>query len=80
MPRPAEDRAADRQLVVDLIPKLRAARADLRTAIKALPARAQRNAGQQRDALIMRTLALLVQAVLAMLGATVTADRDPTED
>lgn len=80
MPRPAEDRAADRQLVVDLIPKLRAARADLRTAIKALPARAQRNAGQQRDALIMRTLALLVQTVLAMLGATITADRDPTED
>lgn len=79
MPRPAEDRAADRQLVVDLIPELRAARTDLRAAIKNLPAKAQRNANQQRDAVVMRTLALLVQVVLAMLGSTRPTDRDATE-
>lgn len=71
--------AGDKTKAVELVIDLRAARADLRTGIKALPAPAARTAAQRRDVLVMRTCALLVQAVLVILGSATTADRDATE-
>lgn len=71
--------AADRTLVTGLIPDLRSARRDLRDALKALPAPAARTAAQRRDALIMRTSCLLIQAQLVQLGAATAADRETTE-
>jgi len=80
MPRRTPDTvAADRALVAGLIPDLRGARRDLRDAIKALPAPAARTAAQRRDALIMRTAALLIQSQLTQLGVASPADRDTTE-
>lgn len=77
--RTREDAEADRATVVGLVRDLRDARRDLRTAIKALPAPADRNAAQKRDALMMRTSALLIQAQLVQLGVAGPGDRDTTE-
>ena len=77
--RTREDAEADRAAVVGLVSDLRGARRDLRTALKALPAPADRTAAQKRDALMMRTSALLIQAQLVQLGVAGPADRDATE-
>lgn len=77
--RTREDADADRVLVKTLVGNLRDARRDLRTAIKALPAPADRTAAQKRDALIMRSTCLLIQAQLVALGVAGAADRDVTE-
>ena len=82
MPAPRKlprGRAADKAKAVELLADLRQARADLRDAIKALPAPAQRNAGQKRDALIMRTVCLLVQWAVIGAGAASASDLDVTE-
>lgn len=80
MARDKRDRDADRALVGNLVDQLRTARSDLRTALRALPAPAGRNAAQRRDALILRTQALIIQALLASWGVTRDTDRDATED
>jgi hypothetical protein len=77
--RPPADRAADRATATGLVADLRAARADLRAALRALPAPAQRTAAQRRDALLLRTAALLVQAQLVGWGAATSTDREQTE-
>ena len=77
--RTPEDASADRATVVGLVRDLRDARRDLRTAIKALPAPADRSAAQKRDALMMRTSALLIQSQLVALGVAGLSDRDATE-
>lgn len=77
--RTPADRAASRSTAAGLIPDLRQARADLRTAIKALPAPASRTAAQKRDALQMRTQCLLIQAQLVSWGVAQPGDRDVTE-
>ena len=82
MPAPRKlphDRAADKAKAVELLADLRQARADLRDAIEALPAPAQRNAGQKRDALIMRTVCLLVQWAVIGAGAASASDLDVAE-
>lgn len=77
--RTPADQQADRSTAAGLVDQLRAARADLRAAIRALPAAGSRTAAQRRDVLIMRTLALLIQATLTSWGVAQTADRDQTE-
>lgn len=77
--RTPEAAAADRTLVAGIVGDLRSARRDLRTALKALPAPADRTAAQRRDALIMRTTCLLIQSQLAALGVAGATDRDVTE-
>lgn len=62
-----------------MVTDLRAAVVDLRAAIKALPAAGTRNAAQRRDAVIMRTLVLLVRAMFATWGVSTQADRDTVE-
>ena len=51
----------------------------IRDALKALPAPASRTAAQKRDALILRTVALLVQWAIIGAGAATASDRDTTE-
>ena len=77
--RPPQDAAADRVVVADLVAELRRARADLRAAIRALPAKASRTAAQQRDVTSMRAVCLLIQAQLVQLGVAQAGDRDITE-
>ena len=77
--RPTADRGADRAKVVGLLADIRAARTDLRQALRDLPAPAQRTPAQRRDALVMRSVALLIQWVIIGSGAATTADRDNTE-
>ena len=82
MPAPRKlprGRAADKAKAVELLADLRQARTDLRDAIKALPVPAQRNAGQKRDALIMRTVCLLVQWAVIGAGAASASDLDVAE-
>lgn len=77
--RPAADRTADRDKAISLLADIRQARADIRGAIKALPVPASRTAAQKRDALILRTVALLVQWAIIGAGAATASDRDTTE-
>lgn len=77
--RTPQDAAADRVVVASLVDDLRQARADLRAAIKALPAKASRTAAQQRDVTTMRAVALLIQAQLVQLGVAQSGDRVVTE-
>lgn len=79
MRRDKRDRDADRQQAADMVTDLRAAVADLRSNIKALPAPAQRTAAQRRDAVRDRTLILLVRAMFATWGVSTQADRDTVE-
>jgi hypothetical protein len=74
--RTPEDRAADRTTVNGLVAELRTARGDLRNALQGLPAPASRTAAQRRDALILRTLRLLVSAQLVSWGVSQSDDRD----
>lgn len=80
MPRTPEHQAR-RARAAELVPDLRTARADLRTALKALPSPATRTPAQRRDALQLRTLALVVQAVLVLMGVAgqQAADLEQTE-
>lgn len=77
--RTAQDAAADRVLVGNVVADLRQARADLRTAIRAMPAKASRTAAQQRDVTSMRAICVLIQAQLVQLGVAQAGDRDVTE-
>lgn len=77
--RTPQDQAADRTLVGNVVADLRQARADLRTAIKAMPAKASRTAAQQRDVTSMRAICVLIQAQLVQLGVATSTDRDVTE-
>jgi hypothetical protein len=77
--RTLQDATADRAVITGLVTDLRDARRDLRTAIKALPAKASRTAAQQRDVTAMRAVCLLIQAQLVQLGVAVAGDRDVTE-
>lgn len=77
--RPADARTADREKAVSLLDDIRRARADLRAALVALPAPASRTPAQRRDALILRTVALLVQWAIISAGAASASDRDNTE-
>lgn len=77
--RTPQDAAADRALAAGLVADLRQARADLRTAIKAMPAKAARTSAQQRDVTSMRAICVLIQAQLVQLGVAKSADRDITE-
>lgn len=77
--RTPQDAAADRAVVGNLVVDLRTARADLRTAIKAMPVKASRTAAQQRDVTTMRAVCLLIQAQLVQLGVAQPGDRDVTE-
>lgn len=77
--RTPEERAADHAVAVDLVGQLRAARVDLRAALRALPAAGNRSQAQRRDALLLRTAALLVQGQLVQLGVAEAVDREPTE-
>ena len=76
---PAADRQADRDKAIGLLGEIRQARADIRDALKALPAPASRTAAQKRDALILRTVALLVQWAIIGAGTATASDRDTTE-
>lgn len=73
--RTAAGRTADRTKVIDLAARLREDITGLQSAIGALPAPGARNAAQQRDALIMRTLIRLVRFALISSGAGTAADR-----
>jgi hypothetical protein len=75
----ARDPNADRTKATALVADLRGARADLRAALRALPAPAARNAAQKRDALMLRTLADLVAWSLISAGVAESGDRDDTE-
>lgn len=77
--RTAQDAAADRVLVGNVVADLRQARADLRTALRAMPAKASRTAAQQRDVTSMRAICVLIQAQLVQLGVAQAGDRDVTE-
>ena len=77
--RPTPARVADREKAVSLLGEIRQARADLRAALAALPAPGSRTAAQRRDALILRTVALLVQWAIIGAGAASASDRDNTE-
>jgi hypothetical protein len=70
---------ADRTKATALVADLRGARADLRAALRALPAPAARNPAQKRDALMLRTLADLVAWSLISAGVANDGDRDDTE-
>ena len=70
---------ADRNKATALVADLRGARADLRAALRALPAPAQRNPAQKRDALMLRTLADLVAWSLISAGVADDGDRADTE-
>lgn len=78
--RPVADRTASRTVLATKAAKVRVRRADLRTALKALPAPASRTAAQKRDALTLNTLIDLAGAFLASIGLDTAADRDTTED
>ncbi len=80
MARSKQDRDADRLLASGLVEQLRSSSVDLRSALKALPAPASRNPAQRRDALVLRTLALIVQALLASWGVARPGDREPAGD
>lgn len=73
--RPAADVNADRTKVISLAASLRDDITGLQAAIAALPAPGVRNAAQQRDALVMRTLIRLVRFCLISSGAGTAADR-----
>lgn len=73
--RTEADRTADRTKVIDLAARLRDDITGLQAAIAALPAPASRTAGQQRDALVMRTLIRLIRFALISSGAGTSADR-----
>ena len=70
---------ADRNKAKALVADLRGARADLRAALRALPAPAARNPAQKRDALMLRTLADLVAWSLISAGVADDGDRADTE-
>ena len=70
---------ADRTKAAALVADLRGARADLRAALRALPAPAARNPAQKRDALMLRTLADLVAWSLISAGVADDGDRADTE-
>lgn len=70
---------ADRTKATALVADLRGARADLRAALRALPAPAARNPAQKRDALMLRTLADLVAWSLISAGVADDGDRADTE-
>lgn len=78
--RPANDRTASRSALIAKTDKVRARRADLRAALKALPAPASRTNAQKRDALVLNTLIDLVAMSIAAVGLDNAADRDTTED
>lgn len=75
----ARNPTADRTKATALVADLRGARADLRAALRALPAPAARNPAQKRDALMLRTLADLVAWSLISAGVAEPGDRDDTE-
>ena len=75
----ARNATADRDKATALVADLRANRADLRAALRALPAPAARNAAQNRDALMLRTLADLVAWSLISAGVADDGDRAQTE-
>jgi hypothetical protein len=75
----ARNATADRDKATALVADLRANRADLRAALRALPAPAARNAAQKRDALMLRTLADLVAWSLISAGVADDGDRAQTE-
>lgn len=77
--RTDDDRAADRTAAVAIVADLRSVRDDCRTALKALPAPAQRNAAQKRDALILRSMITVARSQLLALGVGTPADRDGTD-
>ncbi len=78
--RPPSDRDADRTKAIDLAAKMRLRVDALTAAITALPAKASRTPAQQRDALIMNTLILVVRFCLITSGAGTAADRTPEAD
>lgn len=73
------DPVADKAKATSLLADLRQARTDIRDAIKALPAPGSRTAAQRRDALVMRTVCLLVQWAIIGAGAATSTDLDDTE-
>jgi hypothetical protein len=75
----ARNATADRDKATALVADLRANRAELRAALRALPAPAARNAAQKRDALMLRTLADLVAWSLISAGVADDGDRAQTE-
>jgi hypothetical protein len=75
----ARNATADRDKATELVADLRANRAELRAALRALPAPAARNAAQKRDALMLRTLADLVAWSLISAGVADDNDRAQTE-
>jgi hypothetical protein len=79
-PRPQADKEADRASFVSLAAEIAAVREELRTGLRALPAAASRTAAQRRDALVLRTLILLVRAFLLSVGKGSAADRDGIQD
>jgi hypothetical protein len=75
----ARNATADRDKATALVADLRANRAELRDALRELPAPAARNAAQKRDALMLRTLADLVAWSLISAGVADDDDRAQTE-
>lgn len=79
-PRDPQQRAADRQTATGLVDVLKDRRRQLRAEIKKLPAPASRTPAQRRDALIMRSLADIIQSQLVGWGVADAADRETTEE
>jgi hypothetical protein len=77
--RTDDDKAADRTAAVAIVADMRSVRDDCRTALKALPAPATRNAAQKRDALLLRSAIVTARSHLLALGVGTPADRDGTD-
>jgi hypothetical protein len=75
----ARNANADRDKATALVADLRDDRAQLRAALRALPAPAARNPAQRRDALVLRTCADLVAWALISAGVAGDDDRAQTE-